>query len=890
MSTPRTPEDESLRIVPLAVFALILIIPFLNFQFTFYASTLKLFVFQTVAAFVLCYALWEWSEGRLRRAERPVWWVFAPAGAWVAWGLLAAAWSPQPWLGWDWVVRGAWGLAGAVALAVILRGRAERSMFLAAASAVAAVVAAYMALRYGAVKAGFFGDVDLSGREVAAAFLLVPTLIAVAVLYRRAGERRGGDYRTVIWTAIVLVVLLVAGLRTRSTAWFYALGVGLAVVVGMMLPRWRLAVPVLLVVVFLAAGSREARQRLLAQDYRVPSRATRQAVLDEADWGVVGASSFWRLLVGNGVGRYFMALDAQRPPRTYAVSRGDTILGHARRQLTEVLYERGIVGVALALACGVVCVVMGGLVLRRARDGLDAAAGAGAAGGVVALGVFACFSSGAVGFGASMLLWVVLGLVGALSAGGGRAAALSWSREEELGRREGGPRTSLWHGCAALAGGIIVVALWWGLAAKPFWAEYLLSDGQAELDAVRRLAAQEEATARTVRQIKLALAQQGPALQKAIGAAELTAKAAATAHQKAVDDGANPSRLKVLAEDQTKAEQTLKKMRAAARREEVMGAETLRRANESLADTAEELRESGRRVQAALSRACTLSLGGRVWLNSQIKWALADSARGNTPAAADRYRRLDALCGPAFDIDILRAACYARLGRPIEAHQLYRRYARKNPFGTASTLFTPRSPYYGPWLMVIGRTRQSKDDAPEWRAMAEDFIAAASAAIQLDPDQYAMLHLRGGMHAEIGKDEVLAAAAQRAVKDTQKARLHDETAKAEFARSRRDMEASARIIERHLATARNPVRRVNLYFDLASANLLWNKPRALKAAKQVFAENIDRKDPVYRDALMRAAQIIRRLEPPEKKPGEKPAKEGAKDKAAPKGTERPGKQ
>ena len=76
MASPPLPaEDERIEIVPFVVFALVLLVPFLNFELTFYRTTLKLFVFQAATTVLWCYLLWEWSGGRLRAAasrEPPV--------------------------------------------------------------------------------------------------------------------------------------------------------------------------------------------------------------------------------------------------------------------------------------------------------------------------------------------------------------------------------------------------------------------------------------------------------------------------------------------------------------------------------------------------------------------------------------------------------------------------------------------------------------------------------------------------------------------------------------------------------------------------------------------------------------------------------------------------
>jgi len=839
VSTPKPLEGISIRVMPLTVFALLLIIPFLNFEFTLYRSTLKLFVFQTAATLLWGWLLWQWAAGRLGREGWPAWWLFAPVALVLAWGVAASAVSPQPWLAAGGLVEGFYGAAGAFGLALLLREAGHRRMFVAAAGAVAFALAFLMLLYYGEPGTRFLGDIDhLPGREAGAAFLLLPTLAAAAALYRLArGDRGEKDYRRTIWMAVLLAVLLLAGLRTRVPAWRYGLGAGLALVAWLMLPRWRLAAVALLVLVGIAVASREAQRGQLAAEYLNPLPAARHAVLDSAERGIVRRASAGRLLAGNGVGAFFLIFDRERPVWTYAVSRADEVIGHARRQLTEVLIERGVVGVALVVVAGLACLVAGVLAYRRARDDLDAALGAGIAAWVVALGVFACFSNGAVGFGSAMVGWVGLGLIGALSVDCARPAALSWSPGEEAYRDEARPRLRGSTVAVALGGGLAVVAAWFALAARPFWAEYCLREGKAEGEACRRFYAQKRLAERTFRQHEAAARQIRKGLEKKLRAAEEALRAAAAAHQKAATSGAPAPELAALASKKQAAAKALGKLRTAVRERFADLDLVLQTSRGAVEASSAEYRDSALRTDAYLRRAAAASLGDRVWLNAEVQRALSDAARDRHKAAATRLERLSRLCGPAFDLDVIRARCYAKLGRPAAAHRHFRRYAARVPFGALCTLFTPRVSYYEDWFRLISDARAKRDPrAAEW---AKDFLAAISEGIRWHPEHYGLLLLRGEMFYRLG----------------------------DKARSRADMLAAVPIIEDALRHITAPLPRATLFFELANANIHWDKGKALKAARQVFLEKVDFRDPQAQQVLLKARQIIKALEPP---PGKKP--------------------
>ncbi len=862
MSTPRTTEGISIRVVPLAVFCLILLAPFLNFEFALYRSTLKLFVYQTAATLVWGYLAWTWATGGFHRQDAsattgwPAWWLFAPVAAWVVWGAATAAWSPQGWLASGWVVQGLYGAAGALGLALLLRDAGHRRVFVAAASAVAFALAFLMVLYYGDPRAKFLGDIDhLDGREAGAAFLLLPTLAAAALLYRRAREEGEGGYRRVVWLAALLAVFLVAGVRTGMPAWRYGLGIGLAVLVWLMLPRWHLAAAALAAVVALAAAQREVKQGLMVADYTDPSGTVRRAVLDAAERGLVRHAPLGRLLVGNGVGTFRLDLDLHRPPWTYAVSYGDEAVGHARRQVTEELIERGLVGLGIAVAMGLAWVVAGVLAFRRARDSSDAALGAGLAAAGIALGVFACFSNGAIGFGSAMVFWIGLGVLGALSSECGRPAGLSWSPEEEDSRDEARPRVRKGRALAASALVIGLAVAWLALAVRPLWAEYCIREGQAEDDTTQRLYAQKKVADQTLTHRRAMAKQAAKDLDAQVRAADEALAAAAAAQDEALKGGVEKPKADELAAKRQAAAAELAKLRTAANRAKTELQAAVRQVEETLRSTSQDYEDSARRTDGYLRRASRLSLGDRVWLAAQLRRALSDAACDKLEDAVRRLEFIEARCGPALDLDIKRADCYVKMahraraegaqsGRQdllAEAHRLFRRYAAKNPFGASCAIFTARVPFYEDWSDLI--TEQRRRKSPLAAAWAKDFVAATSEGLLWLPRHYGLLLLRGGM-------------------------LYFEGDKPQ---ARSDMMAASAIIEDALGQVAVPLVRARLWFELASANTLWDKEKAVKAAKQVVLERLDFRDPQTQKVILMAHQIIRRLEPPkEKEKGPKP--------------------
>jgi hypothetical protein len=867
MSKPTFPDRTSVRVVPLAIFALVLLTPLLSFdaRITLYRSTLKLFVFQAAVTLLWCYLLWEWGAGQLRGGQGPAYWLFLPVALWAGWGLVTSAGSPQGWLSGGWLVQNFYGAAGALGLSLLLRDAAYRRVFISAGSAVAFALAFLMLVLYGDPQSSFLGEVDpldergagagflLDGREVGAGFLLVPTLVAVAVLYERGRREAEADYRGVLWTTVLLGVLLLAGLRTGSAAWVFGLGIGVAAVAWLMFSRRGRGAPVLAavvlagavalaVLVFLAAGARESVQQLAARVIsasreerravrekaeRNPSlaaiirdpEARRNAVLREADWSLVGGQPFRRLLLGNGVGTYFLALDRDRPPETYAMSGGDDIVFHARRQLTEDLYERGLVGLALALAIVVACLGAGGMALRRARDGLDSALGAGLAAGIVAMTVFGWFSNGAVGFGTGMMFWVAIGLLGALSVECRRPAATSWSPEEETALAEAGRRGGARRSLGAMAGGLVAVAAWLVLGARPFWAEWCLKEAISERQALADLAAE---TGGPGKRLSL-LERERAALPAALKAADEGLRAATAAHEDAVRRKDEGSKLRTLAAGKDQAAQLVNGLR---QRQGAIGAEVAH-AKEVLRSLEAVYREGAKeavpRARAYLRRAASLSLGDRVWLASQLEVGRLTMTHGDLERALEVYERLDTCCGgPALDLDLLRARCEAKLGHAARAHEGYRRYASKNPVAASSASHSAREDIYGEWVALI--RRQQPKEHPDW---ARDFIAAASYGLALLPRHYALLIWRGGLRWELAKTDEQKQAA------------------------RQDIERADQIITGQLRYA-SPYVRAGLLLESASANFQWDKRSVVEAASRVL--NMPDLDP-----SLPATQDLRRL-------------------------------
>jgi len=834
-------REGSLRAASLLAFAFLLIIPLLNVELTYYRSALKLFAFQSVVAAIWGLVLFDWAAGRLRSTEWPAWWLFAPVGAWVLWGLGVCAWSRDGWLGAEWVVQGASGAVGAAGLAVLLSERGHRHMFAAAASVVVAALALYMAAIYGDPQARFLGDLDLSGREAGAAFLLLPTVVTAAALYQLAANPER-NYRAVVWATVALLAMLLGGLRTGSRAWLLAVGLGVAVAAWMMVPRWRLVVALLVVLVVLSGAQSELTRRSEALNFVQPTRGGYWALLDKADWRVVGKAGPARLIFGSGIGSFFLALDRTRPPETYAARDGDKVIGHARRQFTEVLYERGLVGLALALACGLAWVIGGWLVFHRADNAFDSALGAGLAAGGVALGAFVCFSNGGIGFAAALNCWFGLALLGALAGRWGRPAALAWSDEEGFARAERGAGAGRFRSLAACVAAIVVVALWWRLGLRPFWGQWCLRDGDSEAEATEVLAArarsQGAALALTRRAGKEAIEE----LKAAVGESEKAAKRAAETLGAARKQGVAKERIRELEKARAAAEKKFSdQKRLLARRSATLEA-ALKGGEATLAATRASHQESLERARSFLETASRLALGGRVWLNAQLRLAVLEMNEEDFVGAATRLRKVEERCGgPAFDLAALRAQCYVRLRRRAEAHALFKRYAVKNPFAVACAIRKPRTAIVGPWFMLIAEARGRK--VSQWRQWARDFIEATSRGLALDPENYALLSFRGEMRYLLGQHEG----------------------------SRSDMAAADRLITRHLVEAESAALKAKLLIELANVNSHWNKDRALKAAQQVLALNLDWRKGEFLALRRKAARFIEHLRPPRPSGSAQPA-------------------
>jgi len=515
--------------------------------------------------------------------------------------------------------------------------------------------------------------------------------------------------------------------------------------------------------------------------------------------------------------------------------------------LTEELFERGVAGIAIAIAAGLAWVVAGALACRRARDSLDSALGAGLAAFGVAIGVFACFSNGAIGFGSGMMFWVGLGLLGALSAEAGRPAGLGLSPEEEAGRDEATPRLRPRRTAAAIAGIAALALAWCRLAAAPFWAEYCLREGQAEDESAQRLFAQKSLAERNLQDAATALAT-----------------------------------LPATAKDKIAKLQDL-----------------VREFQGKVESTTVEFQESAARTERYVRRAGRLSLGDRMWLNAQMRRALFEAKCGNPKGANERLERLTALCGPAIDFDLQRAACLVRLGRPAEAHDLCRRYARKNPFGAYCALFQPKKPFYRQWVAFISDERRRKN--PQAAAWAKDLIAAATEGLRWLPSHYDLQLLRGDTRYRLAEDQAaawakgLAAAAREGSVPflIRYCEIRHWLGEAQAARD--DIMAASSFIENALKLVGDPFVRASLYCELANASFQWNREKAIAAAGQVFHQGMDPRDPRAGPVFQNAALILDRLQPPKGKapspkgPAPPKAKSDGKQTApdAPKDTPRP---
>ena len=792
-----------IRAFPLAIIALLLIVPFLNLEFTFYRMTLKLLVFQTAVTLLWCALGIQWVSGPRRALGWPAWWLVAPLAAWVVWGALTRLWSPQPGLAAGWVVQGAYGLAGAVGLSLLLREREAREMTVKAAGAVAFVLALWMVVAFEYRAAGFFGDRDLVGRDVGAAFLLIPTLVAAAVLYgsRRADDEER-DYRTVLSTAALLVVLLAAGLRASVAAWLTGLGIGVAVVVWLLLPRWRILAPLVAALVVVVAAQREATQAQWTQGEFVDTYAARQARLDRADRQLWRSQPLLQRLAGSGVGTFFVAYDHSRPLDTFAALRGDGLIDHARRQVSEVLFERGIVGVLLALAAGAACVAAGVMCSRRARDELDSVLGAGLGAGVLALGVFACASNGAIGFGASMMFWIGVGVLGSLTALYGREAGLGHSTEEEAYRTERRPTRRGGRLAVCVGGGVVAVVLWFAVGAQPFLAEVRLREGVEEHTALTAL----------IKQYKRLIERR---------------------------DEFSPNELRYLA-----LRREARTRPAAAAEAEALAQKLPRKLVERLEAFIESVQvgrigllESARRTREQFLQAARLSLGDRVWLTAQVnllRYAIdrfAMDAR-NREEVLGIAERVEGSCGPLFTLDVEVARFQLATGQFDDAHRRFRRYARKNPFAATDALKRSNTDVYRYWAMMIAIRHQAGD--PRAVAWAQDFEDAARRGIRFDGSRYALLMHWGKLLYQLGR--------------TEEAYTH--------------MYRALDVIEGQLAYRRPRMMQADLLLDAAAAALPWDPEMALGLAGQVFMIGIDPAKPENARLVQRALAIIRVVGPP----------------------------
>ncbi|MFP4058681.1 MAG: hypothetical protein ACLF0G_17580 [Candidatus Brocadiia bacterium] len=827
MSQPPAAQSTAMGRMHLVVFALLLLVPLLNFEFTFYPMALKLFVFQTTATVLWGYLLWQWAVGRLGAGQWPAYWLFLPLGLWVAWGVLTALWSPHGWLAGTWLVQGFYGAAGALGLAVLLRHRAVREVFVAAASAVVFVVALFMLVVYGQSGTTFFGDLDIPAREAGAAFLLIPTLVAAAVLYGRAGEDDAQGYKRVLWTAAVLLALLAAGLRTRSTAWVYGVGAGVAVALWLLAPRWRLAAVCLAVVLVAAVAYREAERRRETANILSEAPLARYAVFDRAEWALVGSQPWWRLAVGRGVGSFFVPFDHHRGVATYAMrsaSRSDDVLKtHPRRELTEVLFERGVVGLGLAVAAGLACVWAGVLALRRAGDGGDASLGGGLAAGVVALGVFACFSNGAIGFGASMAFWVALGLLGALSVLYGRAAALGLSAEEAASQAEAAPR--LGRAAPAAVLGVVAVAAWVVLGVRPFLAEYHLREAEGELD-----------TAQFLRRLERRL----PAEAKKRG----------TTHQEAV-------------------QATRRSLRRAAALS--LGARVWLNARVNLARCDGEFGEP----RQALQRYGELeALCGAGFLNFDVLQAEACLELGSWDRAHEHCRRYATknpfACPSALhhaSVNVYEPWLMAILAQRSADGQLWRQWGHGLIDAASRALGIDPQRYMLRMFRGDMRYRLSRDDLDRAIELRKPLDAGLLSLGTL------ALRLSHGLPAVPDRD-LLLLFHRRTYEGLDRAEHYAVRADELWAQARGDLQDAAQTIHAALAEPHAPLKVAMLLNEYANACLHWDKQRALRAALGVPRVRADPNDPRFRIEVRRARRIVSVLAPPrpQKEAEEQPAR------------------
>ncbi len=798
-------EEPGIRAMPLVVIALLLIVPFLNLSFTYYRMTLKLFAFQTAVTVLWGALAVEWARGKLADAAWPAWWLMAPLGAWVAWGAVTMLWSPQPGLAGNWLVQGLYGWLGALGLSLLLREQEVRDMFVTAASAVAVVLALWMIAVYNAPTATFFGDRDLLGPQVGAAFLLVPTLVAAAALYgvRRAADGEP-DYRGVLWLVLALVVFLAAGVRSGVTAWAYGLALGAAVVVWLLIPRWRMLAPLVAAVAIVGAAQREVQRSELGRGPIEDERAVQQARLDRADWGLWANRPVLEKLAGHGVGTFFVAYDLERPVETYATSGGGGLVYHARRHVTEALFERGIVGIGLALLAGAACVLAGATCARNARDRQDRALAVGAAAGAVGMGAFACLGNGSIGFGGGLMFWLSMGLLGALTALYRRGAGTARSSEEAQWRAE---RLAMRRRGGVLAAAGVVVAgavLWFMLGARPFWAELALRDGAEEHAALEAL----------IVQFKRLIAKR---------------------------DTFSPNGLRYLEARRQGEEAAITELKKDLPPEAI---ERLERFRESVESGRVGLLESARRTRRRLSTASALSLGDRVRFMAQFRrlryaidrFALDGSNREEVETVGQGM--LDCY-GPVVMLDLHLARFALAVGELERAHGLFLRYALKNPFAAQGALGRARTDVYRYWHMMIVNRHAAAD--PRARGWARDFVTALRSGLAVDPDRYTLQERWGRLLYELGRVEEAYFYSLRALDR----------------------------IEEVLAQRRDPLVQARLLLEGARVAMPWDPELAAGLTAKVFALSIDFNRSEYQGLLLRAVAIMRELGfAPPTQPGE----------------------
>jgi hypothetical protein len=395
-----------------------------------------------------------------------------------------------------------------------------------------------------------------------------------------------------------------------------------------------------------------------------------------------------------------------------------------------------------------------------------------------------------------------VGLLGALSEAYGRETGLSRSAEEDAGRAERASVRRSGRLVAAVGIGGAAVVLWFLLGVRPFGAEFRLLEGvdehrklkvlishyQTLIEREKEFSPQEERYLDAKRRAK-------PTLGKSPEVDALRAK---------LPEG------------------VVKRL-------------------DSFLDSVQagrvSLLESAGRARQQLVQAAAWSLGDRVWLNAQMnllrcaidRFTLDGQSREE---ALEREAVLEAACGGFFTLELERARFHAAIGDAARAHELFRRYALKNPFAAPDALRRSNTDGYGAWfVMIAGRHKQGDLRAAAW---ADDFLRAADAGLRFDRTRYALLAWKGQMLYALGRVE--------------EAHTH--------------MLRAADLAGAELAQPHMPIVQAGLLLDASILTLPWDTEQSLGLAGSVFMLGIDFNDPENRDAMDRALAIIRKIGPP----------------------------